>query len=216
MAAGSGGAPGAGGTQDTRVFRQEEGIAGLQTENAENSLYDANWPSYPLTPASLTIGAGNAGVTYTATGYYGGLIGNSITVAHVTSGTGTPLSVNVSGYAVTVHLATDGSGVATSTAAQVAAAVNGAAEGVSGQGGYVQQGTQTLVVASLPGTGASNAVAQAATNLSGASAATVTTFDSGRAAGVEPARQVAQVDTQWENSGLDPWAALKAADPSKW
>src|SRR6476469_2141899 len=156
MAAGSGGAPAGSGTQDARVNRLEEGIAGLKTVTPGNSLYDANWPSYALTPATLTIGAGNAGVTYTATGYYGGLIGNSIKVAHVTSGNNTPLSVSVSGYTVTVNLATDGSGVATSTAAQVAAAVNGSVQGgAAQQGGYVTGGTQQLVIATLPGTGAS-------------------------------------------------------------
>lgn len=216
MAAGGGGAPGAAGTQDKAVFRQEEGLAGMTTVAAGNSLYDANWPTYALTPASLTIGAGASAVTFTATPYYGGLIGNNITVTFVDpGGTTATLGVVVSGYDITVNLGRAASAI-NSTAAQVAAAVNGAVEGASGGGGYVQQGTQNLVVATLPGAGSGLVAAQAKTNLSGATGATVTTFDAGRAVGVEPGRATQQVDTQWENSGLDPWASLKAANPSKW
>jgi hypothetical protein len=107
------------------------------------------------TAASLTIGAGNAGVTYTAA-LWRGVGGNSARVAHITAGANTPLTVTRSGRDITVNLATNGSSVATSTAAQVAAAVNATAA-VSDAG----------IVASLPGTGASVAVAQAMTNLTG-------------------------------------------------
>lgn len=210
MAAGQGGAPASGGQQDTRVQRIEEGIAGLQTEAASNSLYDANWPTYALTPASATFGTGNAAVTVTATGYYGGLIGDNISVTIVADGAG-PIVVNVSGYDITVHV--DGT---SNTATAVAAAINDAVVPTQGAGGYVSSEPQQLVTASAGGTGAGFVLAASKTNLSGATAATINTFDAGLAAGVEPARQVAQVDTQWENSGLDPWAAVKAADPSKW
>ena len=212
MAAGQGGAPGAGGTQDTRVARIEEGVAGLQTVTAGNSLYDANWPTYPMTLATATTATGvaNGEVQYTATPYYGGTIGNNIKVQYVT-GTGA-LSVAVSGYTVTVTLASGGS-----TANAIAAAVNGALEGSTGGGGYVQQGTQDLVTAVAQGTGAGVVTAAyGPLSLAGATAAEFNTFDAGLAAGVEPGRAIAQVDTQWENSGLDPWAALKAADPTKW
>lgn len=208
MAAGQGGAPGAGGQQDTRVQRIEEGIAGLQTQQGENSYFDANWPDYPLTPATLSLGAGTAQVSFAATGYYGGLIGDNISVTIVADGSG-PIVVDVSGYDITIHV--DGT---SNTSNQVAAAVNDAVVPVQGKGGYVSSEPQQLVTATGHGTGF--VLAASKTNLSGATAATINTFDAGLAAGVEPARQVAQVDTQWENSGLDPWAAVKAADPSKW
>ena len=108
-----------------------------------------------LSAASLTIGTTNAAVMY-ATPAWRGAPGNSTRVAHVTAGANTPLSVTVSGRDITVNLATNGSSVATSTAAQVAAAVN-ASTAVS----------NLDVVASLPGTGASTAVAAAMANLTG-------------------------------------------------
>lgn len=52
-----------------------------------------------------------------------GTDGNSISVTYVVAGASTPLSVSVSGNDITVNVATDGSSVATSTAAQVAAAI---------------------------------------------------------------------------------------------
>lgn len=107
------------------------------------------------TAATLTIGAGNAGVTYTAA-LWRGKGGNGARVAHVVAGTNTPLSVTAAGRDYTVNLATNGAGAATSTAAQVVAAFNNTAA-VSDNG----------ITASLPGTGASVAVAQAFTNLTG-------------------------------------------------
>ena len=215
MAAGSGGAPGAAGQQDTRVVRIEEGIAGLQTETpSSGNFYDANWPTYPLTLATATTSTGvsNGEVKYTASAYYGGLIGNNITVQYVT-GTGA-LSVAVTDYNVVVTLASGGS-----TATAIALAVNKAVVPAAGGGGYTGSGTgiQKLVVAVAQGTGAGTVTsAYGPLSLSGATIATFNTFDAGLAAGVEPGRAVAQVDTQWENSGIDPWDALKAADPTKW
>lgn len=215
MATGSGGAPGSGGTADTRVQRLEEGQAGLREAQRDTSLYDANWPDYPLTPATHTFGAGTSAVTVTATDYYGGLIGDNITVTLVDpAGNNVPLSVAVNGYDIVVTLATDGTSTPISTANQVAAAINGATEPVQGAGGYEKAATQNLVTAVGGGTGVVAAAPKTA--LSGATAATVNTFDAGLAAGVEPARAVGQVDTQWEAGGIDPWAALKQADPSKW
>jgi hypothetical protein len=106
------------------------------------------------TAATLTIGTTNAAVKYDAP-LWRGVTGNSIRVAHITAGNNTPLTVSVSGKDITVNLATSAGGVATSTAAQVAAAVNGTAA------------ANNLVTASLPGTGASVAVAAAMTSLSG-------------------------------------------------
>lgn len=210
MAAGQGGAPGSGGQQDTRVQRIEEGVAGLQEQQGENSYFDANWPSYALTPASATLGSGNAAVIVTATDYYGGLIGDNISVTIVADGSGT-IVVDLSGYDFTVHV--DGT---TNTATEVAAAINEATAPVQGAGGYELAATQQLVTAVAGGTGAGFVLAASKTNLANATAATINTFDAGLAAGVEPGRAVAQVDTQWENSGIDPWDALKNADPSKW
>ncbi|MEN6358275.1 MAG: phage tail sheath C-terminal domain-containing protein [Armatimonadota bacterium] len=52
-----------------------------------------------------------------------GAAGNNITIALVATGNDTPLSVEVTGQAITVHLATDSSGDVTSTAADVITAV---------------------------------------------------------------------------------------------
>lgn len=80
------------------------------------------YPRAAVLTTSLS-GADND-LTYTAasTGPYG----NALTVAYVVSGNDTPPSVAVVGTAVTVHVATDSGGAATSTAADVRAAVNGA------------------------------------------------------------------------------------------
>lgn len=69
-----------------------------------------------------TIFGGNADVQYIAKTT--GPTGNVVTVAYVVAGTNTALSVSVTGNAITVNLATSAGGAATSTAAQVAAAVN--------------------------------------------------------------------------------------------
>lgn len=102
--------------------------------------------------ASLGIGAGNAGVRYVAD--LAGVGGNSIRVAHVNPGAASPLSVAVLGNDITVTLAHSGTAL-TSTASQVAAAVNGNAAAAA------------LVDASLIGDGTGIAVAQALSALAG-------------------------------------------------
>lgn len=84
--------------------------------------------------------------------------GNSTTVRYVVSGANTPLSVSVVGQAITVNVATNGSSVATSTAAQVRDAINNSTT------------ANVLVWAqSAPGSDATGVVsALAATNLAGA------------------------------------------------
>lgn len=72
--------------------------------------------------ASTTRGTGNAGLTITAKAT--GTGGNLIRYAQAVSGNNTPLSVTVAGNDVTVNVATDATGVATSTANQVIAAIN--------------------------------------------------------------------------------------------
>lgn len=71
---------------------------------------------------STTLPNQNANVTYLSK--QTGLGGNAITVTHVAAGANTPLSVSVTGNAITVNLATNAGSVPTSTAAQVVAAVN--------------------------------------------------------------------------------------------
>lgn len=105
--------------------------------------------------ASVTIAGAdaNGGVGYTAD--TAGAAGNNIRVTHVVAGLSTALSVAVSGNDITVNLATDAAGVATSTATAVANAVNAHA------------GASVLVNAAATGTGAGLAAAAAFTNLAG-------------------------------------------------
>lgn len=84
--------------------------------------------------ASVTLESRDALAATLATGTSGtdritwaaktpGTAGNAVTIALVVSGNDTPLSVGVVGQAVTVHLATDSEGIATSTVDQVVAAI---------------------------------------------------------------------------------------------
>lgn len=71
---------------------------------------------------SLTTAQGsNRDLLYQAVG--AGTAGNAIRVRYVISGNSTPLTVSVSGNDITVNVATDSGGAATSTANQVKAAV---------------------------------------------------------------------------------------------
>lgn len=56
-----------------------------------------------------------------------GSAGNAVRVRYVVAGASTALSVSVSGNDITVNVATDGASAATSTAAQIATAVNNSA-----------------------------------------------------------------------------------------
>lgn len=115
--------------------------------------------------ATLAIGAGNANVTYTLVSKHEGTMAR-IKVAHVTAGLSTPLSVATAlvddVVTITVHLATDGGGVATSTALQVKNAVN--ADSTANQ----------YVLASNSGTGGSAATAAAAAAVNTTPSQTVT------------------------------------------
>jgi phage tail sheath protein FI len=73
---------------------------------------------------AATLATGTAGtdrITWTAK--TPGAAGDAISIALVEAGNDTPISVEVAGQAITVHLATDGGGQATSTADQVVAAI---------------------------------------------------------------------------------------------
>jgi hypothetical protein len=69
----------------------------------------------------------NTGIVWVGNPGLSGAAQNGITVSYVASGAKTPLSVSVSGNAIKVNLATDGSGNPTSTAAEVIATAIAAA-----------------------------------------------------------------------------------------
>lgn len=99
-----------------------------------------------------------ADITYTAVNQ--GTGGNAITVVYVVAGNNTVLSVAVAGSAITVNLATNGGGAATSTAAQVQAAV------------AASVAASALVTSAVTGTAATVQAAHAVANLAGAIATT--------------------------------------------
>ncbi len=122
--------------------------------------------------ASMTIDSANAlsDVTYTAAN--AGIAGNTISVSYADPGAASqPLAVSVSGNDITVSLATDGTGAITSTAAQVAAAVNG------------DPAASALVSAAPEGAGTGVVQAAAASTLDGgldaeSYSSTITAYDS--------------------------------------
>ena len=77
----------------------------------------------PLATLTAALAGENNDLTYTDDP--GGPNGNNIRIAYVVAGLDTPLSVSVAGNDITVNIATDAGGAATSTAAQVRDAVNG-------------------------------------------------------------------------------------------
>lgn len=109
----------------------------------------------PAVQAQVTIAGAdsNGGVTYKAVAY--GTSGNSIQVRHVVAGNSTPLTISVTGSQITVNVATDSGGLATSTATAIATAV-----GLYGP-------ASALVTAAATGTGASITAAAGYTNLVG-------------------------------------------------
>lgn len=74
-------------------------------------------------PATLTTALSGTHNDLVYTAVAPGTAGNAITVRYVVAGNSTPLTVSVTGSAITVNVATNGGGAPTSTAAQVAAAV---------------------------------------------------------------------------------------------
>lgn len=132
----------------------EKNAVGVRLASDNSTLYTA------ATQATLTINGADANGNVTYTAKNAGTPGNTITVAHIVAGNSTPLSVSVTGYAITVNVATDSSGNPTSTATQVAAAITASIPAAA------------LVTATASGTGASVVGAEAATNLAGAEDAT--------------------------------------------
>jgi hypothetical protein len=90
---------------------------GVDCERGGVITFDFILPSVAV-PASLLVFAG-----YSIQAVIAGPGGDNITVAFVAAGINTPLSVSVVGNAITVNLATNGGGVATSTYSQTAAAI---------------------------------------------------------------------------------------------
>jgi hypothetical protein len=94
------------------------------TFNAED-LYDAIAAKYD-TAASLTTNLTGTNNDLTLTARQGGKNGENVTVRYLDPGAASQaLSVTVAGSAITVNLATNGSSIITSTAAQVRDALNG-------------------------------------------------------------------------------------------
>jgi len=78
----------------------------------------------------------------------------AITIAFVVAGTNTPLTVVVASNAITINVATNGAGAATSTASQVLAAVQASVAATALVGAELQAGNDgTGVVAALGATG---------------------------------------------------------------
>jgi len=111
----------------------------------------------PGVAATLTSTGGDVRVT----ALEAGTAGNSITLTVVDgAGNNIALSVSVTGTAITVNLATDGSSAPTSTAAQVIAAINANADAAA------------LVIADLVGTASDVQAAMSVTSLAGGTAET--------------------------------------------
>ena len=90
--------------------------------------FGGRWRAFGSTAsASVTtaLSGSNNDLKYTSkAGAAAFATGNSVRVRYVVSGNSTPLSVSVSGKDITVNVATDSGGAATSTAAQVKAAID--------------------------------------------------------------------------------------------
>jgi hypothetical protein len=98
--------------------------AGAIAKGARIIVADATGRIAEASRARLETGSAGAnnGVVFTAREY--GAAGNLSSVELVATGTSQSLAVSVSGNAVSVQLATDGGGSATTTAAELIAAVN--------------------------------------------------------------------------------------------
>lgn len=79
---------------------------------------------------TTVFGTANSNIKYTAvqqgtlTNLARGALGNSVTIAYVNAGASKPLAVTVTGLAISVQLATNGSSVITSIASDIVTAIN--------------------------------------------------------------------------------------------
>jgi hypothetical protein len=124
---------------ETQHFVIELPISGAVPSGDEIGVVADGAGKYKLvTPTMGTLNTGvvgsNNALTWSAE--QPGVGGNAITIAIVNDGASKPLTVTVAGKAITVHAATDGSSVITSTAAQVINAIheNGEAADLVGVG----------------------------------------------------------------------------------
>jgi hypothetical protein len=109
-------------------------------------------PAQAKASALVDMTNANADLTYTARAF--GYAGNSISVTHVNpGGNSQPLTVSVSGTAITISLATNGGGAITSTANTVKAAV------------FANADANNLVSVAVEGTGLGVVNAKALQNL---------------------------------------------------
>lgn len=140
---------GSGGTRDVKVNRIEEGLPGDSA--SFNVLKNAS--------ATTSIGS-DADLTFTSV--LPGPVGNLISVTYVNPGTASAaLSVVVQNYySIVVNLATNGSSVITSTAAQIRAAVEGSAAGVGTINTLPSQLVSVAFAPTQGGTGTVTALAQ--------------------------------------------------------
>jgi anaerobic selenocysteine-containing dehydrogenase len=113
------------------------------------------------TYAKAQIGQKLAGINYTAK--TAGLAGNAVTVAYVNPGSGPlPLSVSVTGSAITVNLETDAGGSAISTASAVKGAIDANTDAAA-----LVWTALVDVTGATTGNGTGTVAAIAATNLAG-------------------------------------------------
>jgi len=124
-------------------------IGAIVGVSALSSLYEAGFGN-----ATLATGGENPNQIVNFIAKQSGLAGHDISVEIVSSGgANQPLSVSVIGGVIKITLATNATGAVTSTAAQVAAAVN------------ADPSSSALVQASAGGTGTGTVLAQTATGL---------------------------------------------------
>jgi hypothetical protein len=119
------------------------------TAVAGGKSYSLSYDTGSSATLTTALAGDNDDLTYTADAR--GTNGNNVRVTYVAAGVSTPLSVSVAGNDITVNLATDAGGAATSTAAQVRDAVNadaGASALVTAANATGNDGTG--VVAAMP------------------------------------------------------------------
>ena len=143
--------------QSARILSKRDPADAVLTEPIQNIS------SVNRVAASLTTALTGTNNDLVFTSKFQGVQGNTTRIRYVVAGNNTPLTIAVSGQDITVNVATDGGGLATSTAAQVMAAVNADAS------------AKKLVTASLAagndGTGVVTALAY--TNLTGGAEGTI-------------------------------------------
>lgn len=132
---------------------------------------DSSWTDCASAEVDATLTTALTGTNndLTFTGKPRGALGNVITVAYVNAGASQTLLVTVTGNAISVRLATNGSSVITSTASQVLAAIIASAPATA----------LVTAVLAVGNTGAGVVTALTATNLAGGSGTNIITTNNG-------------------------------------